>query len=244
MKVIICVFIGVLLACLVLFLVIRYKLKRALGPQYDDLKNALSEIPKLAKQEYSSIKSIGGMTNIIKPKILNDFKDFNINTLFNSVEKDITKYLNVIEKKDTSLIDKDLIYLKTELTDIIDNYNEEEIFEKFSDIEFHKHSLKDYVKSNGTATITVSSSVSYYYDTNKKDTDHYNDVKKGTKYITEYVYVYDETKFDEKAVNFSLHCPNCGAPIKSLSSDCAYCGIEIKPINMRCWKVNKIYEIK
>ena len=70
MKVILCVFIGVLLACLVLFLVIRYKLKRALGPQYDDLKNALSEIPKLAKQEYSSVKSIGGMTNIIKPKIV------------------------------------------------------------------------------------------------------------------------------------------------------------------------------
>lgn len=248
MKVIMFVFLGVLLAilaaCLIVFLVIHFKLKKTLGPQYPELKKAISEIPQLAKQEYSSIKSIGGMTNIIKPKILKDFKDFNINSLFNTVEKDITKYLNIIEKKDLSLVDKDLIYLKTELKDIIDNYNEKDIYEKFSSLDFHKHSLKDYTRSNGTATITVSSSISYYYDTNQKDVEHYDDVKKGTKYVTEYVYVYDETKFDEKAVNFSLHCPNCGAPIKSLSSDCSYCGIEIKPINMRCWKLNKIYEIK
>ena len=39
------------------------------------------------------------------------------------------KYLNVIEKKDLNIVDKDLIYLKTELKDIIDNYNEEDIFE-------------------------------------------------------------------------------------------------------------------
>ena len=244
MKILLFSFLGVLLACFVIILIIRYKLKKALGPNYNTFKQTIKDLPNIAKDEYSSIKSIGGMTNMIKPKILKDFADFNVNNLFNTVEKDITKYLNAIEKKDLSLVDKDLIYLKTEIKDIIDTYNEEEIFEKFSDIDFHKHSLKNYTKSNGTATIQVASSISYYYDTNKKDEVHYSDVKKGTKYVTEYVYVYDETKFKENEVNFSLHCPNCGAPITSLSSDCAYCTIKINPINMRCWKVNKIYEIK
>ena len=215
MKILLFSFLGVLLACFVIILIIRYKLKKALGPNYNTFKQTIKDLPNIAKDEYSSIKSIGGMTNMIKPKILKDFADFNVNNLFNTVEKDI-----------------------------IDTYNEEEIFEKFSDIDFHKHSLKNYTKSNGTATIQVASSISYYYDTNKKDEVHYSDVKKGTKYVTEYVYVYDETKFKENEVNFSLHCPNCGAPITSLSSDCSYCTIKINPINMRCWKVNKIYEIK
>lgn len=244
MKIFLIVFIAVLLALLLTFLIIKYKIKKALGPSYDSFAKALKDIPNMVKEDYSSIKSIGGMTNMIKPKIIKDFKDFNINNLFNTVEKDITKYLNVIEKKDISLVDKDLIYLKTEIQDIIDNYNENNLYEKFSDLNFHKHSLKNYTKSNGTATIQVASSISYYYDTNKKDENHYNDVKKGTKYITEYIYVYDETLFKEHEVNFALHCPNCGAPISSLNSDCGYCGIEIKPINMKCWKLNKIYEIK
>ena len=34
---------------------------------------------------------------------------------------------------------------------------------KYDDIKFHRHSIKDYQRNNGVATITIVSSLEYYY---------------------------------------------------------------------------------
>ena len=88
-----------------------------------------------------------------------------------------------------------------------------------------------------TFTINVKN---IYYETNKTDEKVHPELRKEAIIDTEYVYVYDETKFENDKTSFSLHCPNCGAPIRDINTVCSYCTAEVIPINFRAWKINKI----
>ena len=57
------------------------------------------------------------------------------------------------------------------------------------------------------------------------------------------MYIYDETKFDENQLSFSISCPNCGAPIRGLkTSNCEYCSSHIEKINLKVWKMTSYKE--
>ncbi len=239
------VILGVIIFLFLFVLIIRARLKSELGSQYKELISAIKDMPNLQKEKYTEDKSIGGITNLILPNIRKDFKDFNLNVLFSKVKEDITSALNIISNFDKKSAEKDsdLILIRDYLLEKLKDYEENERKETFQDIEVKKSSLHSYKKENGTATIEVSSNVSYYYQTNDKNIKTYQDVKKTVRIDTEYVYVYDESKFKENASHFSIHCPNCGAPITDLSGTCYYCTAHMEPINLKAWKINKI-EIK
>ena len=113
----------------------------------------------------------------------------------------------------------------------------------YKNIVFNKHALKTYKKNNGTATITVTSSLSYFYSSNNLD-KKYSDIRKGAKIETVYIYIYDESKFTNNTKAFSIHCPNCGAPINSLGDSlCEYCQSSIKKINLKHWEISDFKEI-
>ena len=79
------------------------------------------------------------------------------------------------------------------------------------------------------ATVEVSSTVEYYYkeegNNSVKIAKSFDEAKKQTRYTTKFAYIYDKTKFYENTVNFSIN------------DFCGYCGANVKPINLKCWKM-------
>ena len=76
----------------------------------------------------------------------------------------------------------------------------------------------------------------YYSDSSKKQNQKFAGLKKQTRYSTQFVYVYDESKFKYNQMSLTISCPNCGAPLNKLGEgNCQYCGTYIKPINLKGW---------
>ncbi|MBR3673007.1 MAG: zinc ribbon domain-containing protein [Clostridia bacterium] len=239
---------GFLGACLgivagvgIIVAVIYIKVRSVVGPA--NMKE-LAEVAKNAKnieqQEYMREKNVGGITKLIEPVIIRDFGDFNKDFLFSKVEKNLIKIFTAIECKSIDEIknDDDLIYMYSTIRDKIKDIKDNNVNIKYDDVQFHAHAIKDYSKSDGKATITLSSTLEYYYsnDSDKHAEKKFAGLKKQTRYTTQFVYVYDETKFKYNQKAITISCPNCGAPLNKLGAgNCQYCGTYIKPINLKGW---------
>lgn len=239
-------FIGIILAIVVCITVIYFKIKASIGPEnMGELKHAITNVKEIARDEYTRVKNVSGLTNLMEPRILKDFPEFNRDLLFSQNEKNIRKILNGIESKEIDDIDADpdLIYIKPQVQETIEDMKSNKIDEKFDNIEFNRSAISSYTKDDGKATIRLSTSLGYYYDSNRKDRKVYSDLKKQTRYTTEYVYVYDESKLNERQLTISVHCKNCGAPITNLgNSHCDYCMAPVERINLRAWKMSSYKE--
>ena len=238
--------IGILLAIGIVIFIIYYRLKKIVGvSEMKMFTHALANAGDIQKSEYSREKSSAGMTNLLEPTISHDFPEFNKNVLFSMAEKNLREILNCIESKDVSAIadNPELYYILPKIKEQIKDMQSNHIYEKFDNITFGKSAITSYTNNMGRATIKVATSISYYYKTNRTNKDVYNDVKKGTRYTLEYVYVYDETKFDNSQFAVSVYCKNCSAPIRNLGlSYCEYCGTPIERINLRAWKMASFKE--
>lgn len=204
------------------------------------LNTIVSSIQDYEQEEITKPKNVVGMTKIMEESILKDFPDFNKDLLFNITETNLRKIFQAIKNKDTSELnaDKSLSFIYQNVAKVIDDYRKNNIYEEYTDIFFHQHAIKDYRKSKGKATITVSTSLEYYYKTNRKNGKDYISYKKQTRYTTNFCYVYDEVLFDNNQVEFSVNCPNCGAPMKKMGSGkCEYCNSYVEMINLKAWKM-------
>lgn len=238
-------FLGVLLAFIVLILSIYLYIRKTLGKRETDfLMKSLKDIGKQEKEDYSRIKDIGGMTSLYAPKIREDFPTFSKELFFNKVEYSLRTILTALDQKDPSLIpiDHDMDLIKGIVANTISDHIYNNIDIHYKDIIFHKHAITSYEKEKGTAIIKVKSSVGCYYETNE-DKRYYPDVRKETRYESTFIYVYDETQFKDYEYFWTMHCPNCGAPIKKIGlRQCAYCGSFLVPINMKSWKIAEYKE--
>lgn len=210
--------------------------------QMKELVDAAKQAKEMDQLEYSSNnpRNAVGITKLIEPEIIRDFKDFNTDFLFSKVENNLRTIFTALEDRTTSIVrnDKDLIYISSTIEEQIKDMRGQGYSVKFDDIKFHKHAIKSYKKSKGRATITVSSSLEYYYENTSKNFKRKSmtPIKKQTRYTTEYVYVYDESAFDFNATTFSITCPNCGAGLEFFGAgNCKYCGTYIEPINLKNW---------
>jgi hypothetical protein len=234
--------VALIVVILLLIFSVYYKFKRTLG--ISDFNSFIDEVKQNDRNNYSTKKDIFGMTRIIEPLIVKDFPDFNLKHLYSSIETNLTSILNAKTKLDTSYLNKGLSLIKGRIVKEINDMKDEGIIQKYTSIRFNDHALKTYKKSNGTATITTTSSVSYNYESNL-DERKYNDLRCETKYECEFIYIYDEDKFKEKQKSFGVHCPNCGAPVKGLGDlTCTYCGSEVQKVNLRHWEMASFKEIK
>ena len=239
--ILICI-VALIVVILLLIFSVYYKFKRTLG--ISNFNSFIDEVKQNDRNNYSTKKDIFGMTRIIEPLIVKDFPDFNLKHLYSSIETNLTSILNAKTKLDTSYLNKGLSLIKGRIVKEINDMKDEGIIQKYTSICFNDHALKTYKKSNGTATITTTSSVSYNYESNL-DERKYNDLRCETKYECEFIYIYDEDKFKEKQKSFGVHCPNCGAPVKGLGDlTCTYCGSEVKKINLRNWEMANFKEVK
>ena len=234
--------VALIVVILLLIFSVYYKFKRTLG--ISNFNSFIDEVKQNDRNNYSTKKDIFGMTRIIEPLIVKDFPDFNLKHLYSSIETNLTSILNAKTKLDTSYLNKGLSLIKGRIVKEINDMKDEGIIQKYTSIRFNDHALKTYKKSNGTAIITTTSSVSYNYESNL-DERKYNDLRCETKYECEFIYIYDEDKFKEKQKSFGVHCPNCGAPVKGLGDlTCTYCGSEVKKINLRNWEMANFKEVK
>ena len=239
------------LGIIIISLVVINKIKNVTssigGGKMNLIFDAIKSVKKLEKDEYARQKDVSGMTTLVEPRILEDFPDFNKELLYAKVEANLTKIFNAIEEKDISKIKNDSDF------DMIYSFVEEKIQDligisknvKYDLVKFHRHALKKYAKSNGKATISVSSTLEYYYseDGNKKISKVIDGIKKQTRFTTEFVYIYDESTFDPNQMSYAENCPNCGAPLSSiLNRNCKFCGTYVEPINLKVWKMSSYKE--
>ena len=240
------VFLGIILAIFVVIAILYFKLKSTIGTQnMNELKSVVSNISNLQKEEYVREKNVKGMTKLLEPEIMRDFPEFNKDLIFSMCESNLRKIFNAIESQDVTAInnDEEFIYLREKIDQQIEDMKSNNVIEKFDNIEFNRHAIMAYNKNNGKATIKISTTLGYYYKTNRTDKKSYENIKKQTRYTSEFVYVYNERRFTKNQVTFSVLCPNCGAPLRGLESKyCEYCGNHVERINLKIWKMSSYKE--
>ncbi len=241
---------GIIIVILIIFTAIYIGIRKTVGKAgLKSLKNAMKNNSSYERSEYIRTKDVSGMTTMLEPVILRDFPDFNKNLLYNQTEKNLLKVFECLDTKSIDSIknDSDMVLLFDKLKEKVDYSKQVDANIKYDDIKFHRHSIKDYQRNNGVATITIVSSLEYYYivDGNERekliDGKSFSDIKKQTRYTSKFIYIYDETKIREKAKLISSHCPNCGAPTTK-SGICEYCGSRLEPINLKLWKMSEYKE--
>lgn len=211
--------IGIIAGFVIIVGYIYIKVRKAVGIQdMKTLVQAAKQAKDVEQQEYSRPKTVGGITKLIEPVIIKDFGEFNKDLLFSKVEKNLISIFTAIEEKSDSIIanDDDLIYIYPYIRDKIQDIKNQNINIRYDNIKFHDHAIKNYNNSRGRATITISSSIGYIYSNDSDDykKKKYNNIQKETRYTTQFVYVYDELQFERHEKNFSVSCPNCGAPLE------------------------------
>lgn len=225
---------SVLFFCVILiFFKVRNKLsefsKTAFGTE-----DIIKGIKNQELETISEAKTLTGMEKLDLPRLMNDFKDLNINELKRESEKKIVKCLNAIETKDIKNIKEEIlkVWINSRLEDLKDNNV------SYDEIKFHNTILNRYEKNDAIATIKIHTALEYIYSKNNKSPQ-----KVQTRFELEYIYIIDEDKISSQVKGIGLNCPNCGAPIKNLGSkSCSYCGSGVIDIVKRTWVLNNIKE--
>lgn len=226
-------------------LVIEIKLLlRKYGFSNTSLLGLYKESKEALEKEKRRPKQVSGMTKVLLPEVLRDFKDFNLETFYLQVEKTVLDLFNSIEKKDITKLERSNDYnlLLEKVRFFIQDLKDNEKSYSFKDVSFHKHAIKSYTYNEGMATLSISTSLEYYYEEKiKNEVVVSDDVKRQTRFTTELVYIFDSKKagFDIRVLG--LECPNCGAAVDSLKrKKCRYCHteLEIQIANLlKCWKI-------
>ncbi len=235
------VFFGVVVGILIIGLIVYLKIKSMVPKEYRDeinFREAIKAGKEIAIEEKSRHKSATGITNLLIPQILKDFNDFNVEEFFSLVESNLRTIFNIIETKDISLITNDLEPLRKNLTEVVKDLSLNNISIRYDDVIFHKHALRNYVKNKGIATLTISSSLEYYYYYEKDGKcKHDSSIKKQTRYLSIFAYVYDKEKAKTNLNVIGLNCPNCGAPLSGfMQTTCNFCGTHTIELDLKSWK--------
>ncbi len=238
--------VGIIIIIGITFLVIYVKIKRVArkhGINDISINRMISEAERIKEEDSNRVRSISGMTDILLPIIVKDFPEFNPNQLFNMTEKSLRIVFESLSNNKSDKLDE-IPLLKDNIITAINSNEKNGIKLKYTDIKFHKFALKDYKKIDGVATISVCTSVEYYYE--KKINGQIKEkskYKKQTRYCCKFIYIYDESLVGDYVKVLSTNCPNCGAVITSLGHKfCEYCGTAIKEINLKAWAFSSYEE--
>ena len=236
--------IGTIIVLVFLGLYLYGKLKRNFSnEELSEFGKALKGEVMSDKDAYSTRKTLWGLTDVLSKQISKDFPDFNVSSLFEEIETDISSYLSALTNRSADRIDDDkMVLIKEEIRQEVLGMKAANVEKHYKDVDFSKHVLKDYQKSDDTATIVTQTSASYIYDSNVPKEKKYKNTRKETVFTCKFVYVTDEQKYGTNAI--TTRCPNCDAPHTSLDGgNCRYCGTYIKPINiLKIWKISDIKE--
>lgn len=240
---------GVILGIILFLSLVMFIIYKKLTKFGSDLGfGNISEIKNLIKEGETAFhnehKHVSGMTKLLLPKIVKDFPNFSESELFNKAEVSLLSIFKSLEDKKVTNTEE-LKLIKSNLKEIINDYKQNKITVSYDDIKFHEHAIKYYKKNPGVINITVSTSLEYYYEKkdDKKVIVKKENHKKQTLYTLEFIYIYDPEKYDSNQTLIGVHCPNCGAPVKSLGEKvCSYCSSGLEDINLKNWYISSYKE--
>ena len=236
------VILGLIILLVIIYIIIRMTLNKFGFSNYS-LSSLFKTIKDAREKEEIRHKQVSGMTNVLLPTILNDFKGFNVKEFYNQTEEAIRDILESIESKDIdNLKDEKYDLIREKIHSQIRDLNDNKVSYRYDDIIFHKHAIKSYQKQKGMVKLEISTSLEYFYE-KKIDSKVVvsSDKKRQTRYTTTFVYIYDTKKAGFDINVLGINCPNCGSPISSFEkTKCEYCksGFNIKVAKLlKCWKL-------
>ena len=230
------VLIFILLGGIVFFIIFITRSVREFLMTYFHTTSLKQAIENSKIEDENTHKSISSMESIYLDKIERDFPDLNINELKSKAEANIINVLDTIESKDIKNLDNKNEKVVAFTQHKIDDLNDKKV--SIDNIKIHKTLLNKYELGNGIATITIASSLEYFY---KKGSEVGHKIQ--TRFKTEFIYIVDASKLHNNVKGLGLNCPNCGAPVKTLGhKHCEYCNTGIIEIVKKVWIINNINE--
>ena len=225
-----------LLGGIVVFIIFITKRVREFLQTYFHANTLKEAIENSKIEDENTHKSISSMESIYLDKIRSDFPDLNLNELKSKAEANIINVLDTIESKKIENLENKNEKVVAFTQHKIDDLKEDKA--DIDNIKIHKTLLNKYEVGNGIATITIASSLEYFYKKGK-EVGH----KIQTRYKTEFIYIIDASKLHNNVKGLGLNCPNCGAPVKTLGHKyCEYCNTGVIEIAKKVWVINNIDE--
>lgn len=236
----------VILAIFCGILYVRHKAKEFSRTIFgtEDLSDGIRQM----KREYASTpKSVSGMTNLLLPKIVSDFPDFEYDEMKERAENTLTQYLRAVTQKNTAVLTDGNTELKQQLENHIQMLSIKGLWEHFDQIKIHRTEIHQYKKANGRCIITFQSALEcFHYITDTSSViEGSKEYKYQTKYNTDLIYIQDRNLLENELDHaLGINCPNCGAPLSSLGAKkCEYCGTPVIEINIHAWSFSDIKEM-
>ena len=236
----------VILAVFCGILYVRHKAKEFSRTIFgtEDLSDGIRQM----KREYASTpKSVSGMTNLLLPKIVSDFPDFEYDEMKERAENTLTQYLRAVTQKNTAVLTDGNTELKQQLENHIQMLSIKGLWEHFDQIKIHRTEIHQYKKADGRCIITFQSALEcFHYITDTSSViEGSKEYKYQTKYNTDIIYIQDRNLLENELDHaLGINCPNCGAPLSSLGAKkCEYCGTPVIEINIHAWSFSDIKEM-
>lgn len=223
----------IMLFIFILYFIIKNKLRSFLNDYFD--ANTLKEAFEKSEKEASETpKSISSMEPLYKGYIKDDFPDTNIDELKSMAENCILDVLNSVETKDVLTLNNYSGKIKSYAEKMVEDSKGKDVV--IDNIKIHRTAISKYKHDDVTATITLTTTLEYFYKIGDKTGKKIQD-----RFKTELIYVIDAKKYGELKDSIGINCPNCGAPITNLGhKKCVYCGTGIRLITKNAWIVNNI----
>lgn len=185
-------------------------------------------------------KSVQSMTKTYLPLVAKDFPSFHFDALRRRVEEQMRNCFLAIEKQDVQLLPDASLELKQYVQTILDNHIAKNIVQSFSQIQFHRTEIVEYIHQPGQSKIILQSAIGYEEIAQKVNEGTLSSAKQETLYNIEVIYVQDTAIMKEKKGQ-ALNCPNCGAPISVKTQTCPYCSGET--VSTYVWNIHKFERI-
>ena len=161
--------------------------------------------------EHPAPRSVSGMTKLLLPRILEDFPEFSYESYRLRCENLLHSYFEALSTGEVRRLTERSEVLEEQVRRKIEALSEEGRSD-FREVTIHQTELSDY--QNGTATCRIIFQSAVGYRCIKED-GSYRQIE--TRYEVELLYVQDAAAADYPYDGgYSLHCPNCGAPVTNL----------------------------
>lgn len=226
----------IILAILLIFIaIVSMILKNKLESFSRNVFGTTDFLEGFKKQELelsNTPKSVSSLDSVEIPKIQKDFPNLDINKIKSMAQDTVLLYYKSLENQKVQKIEKGTDRLQNKIQGMVDQCIKDHLH--YSNVKIHRTVIHSYKKEKGMCIIVVQSSLEYILNKDKKVQDRVN---------TELIYIYDDSKLDEK-YGVSLNCKNCGAPIKELGNKyCPYCGTGVVEIPSKVWKIDDIKNV-
>ena len=228
----------------ILFLALAVALLLYLFEKIRSVRRRLTAVARVVDSceviaEHPAPRSVSGMTKLLLPRILEDFPEFSYESYRLRCENLLHSYFEALSTGEVRRLTERSEVLEEQVRRKIEALSEEGCSD-FREVTIHQTELSDY--QNGTATCRIIFQSAVGYRCIKED-GSYRQIE--TRYEVELLYVQDAAAADYPYDGgYSLHCPNCGAPVTNLGEkQCAYCGTAIVVSDQRVWSFDRIAEV-